>query len=444
MPKFPDRWFDYTNVGEVITGTRIITFKVPLKEAFFSNKNKVPETSRFTPTTLLETMQSKGLNLGLVIDLTYTDRYYSPEEFTRQGILYKKIFVPGHIIPEQSILDEFYDAIDRFLESSEKDSLIGVHCTHGVNRTGYIVCRYMVEHLGKKATEALEAYGQARGYPVERENYIHDLMVRAGEAVEKETNDEDPSESKDSKSKEHNSCDINQHDFRDGKDNKKIYDSHAPGSHNKHQGSSKGEHHWDKNGYSRGQGNSEGQGHSFDRCHALGQGRSPAQWNSWGSPAQWSARPDSYDYPPPSINEGNPRNNGYYRNDQWNGYSGRNDWRSDDYANNGRGQWYSNSGRGQGYSNNGRGQGYSNYSRGRRQYNRNSYPYRNDGNSYNAPRWNNRRFDRSDDGCDIRSTSKAFRCEGIQDACDRKAISRQHSDLTAGHRTKPYSVKSST
>ena len=27
------------------------------------------------------------------------------------------------------------------------DCVIGVHCTHGVNRTGYLVCRYLVQKL---------------------------------------------------------------------------------------------------------------------------------------------------------------------------------------------------------------------------------------------------------------------------------------------------------
>jgi atypical dual specificity phosphatase len=26
---------------------------------------------------------------------------------------------------------------------------LGVHCTHGLNRTGYLICRYMVEKLGE-------------------------------------------------------------------------------------------------------------------------------------------------------------------------------------------------------------------------------------------------------------------------------------------------------
>lgn len=43
---------------------------------------------------------------------------------------------------------------------SDVDKLIGVHCTHGLNRTGYMVCRYMVETLGFTALEAI-----AREYP---------------------------------------------------------------------------------------------------------------------------------------------------------------------------------------------------------------------------------------------------------------------------------------
>lgn len=35
--KLPDRWLDYKPVGEVITGTRFICFKVPLRIVSFCN-----------------------------------------------------------------------------------------------------------------------------------------------------------------------------------------------------------------------------------------------------------------------------------------------------------------------------------------------------------------------------------------------------------------------
>jgi protein-tyrosine phosphatase len=35
------------------------------------------------------------------------------------------------------------------------DGLIGVHCTHGVNRTGYLICRYLIERLQWTPEDAL-------------------------------------------------------------------------------------------------------------------------------------------------------------------------------------------------------------------------------------------------------------------------------------------------
>ncbi|CAG9562453.1 unnamed protein product [Danaus chrysippus] len=54
--------------------------------------------------------------------------------------------------------------------------LIGVHCTHGLNRTGYMVCRYMRDRLGISAQEAIEEFQNARGYAIERQNYVADIL----------------------------------------------------------------------------------------------------------------------------------------------------------------------------------------------------------------------------------------------------------------------------
>lgn len=35
--------------------------------------------------------------------------------------------------------------------------LIGVHCTHGVNRTGYLICHYMIYSLGMSPMDAIES-----------------------------------------------------------------------------------------------------------------------------------------------------------------------------------------------------------------------------------------------------------------------------------------------
>ena len=64
------------------------------------------------------------------------------------------------------------------------ETTIGVHCTHGINRTGYLVCRYMIQRLGWIPEEAIAAFGAARGHPIERANYLADLKRSSWQSIE--------------------------------------------------------------------------------------------------------------------------------------------------------------------------------------------------------------------------------------------------------------------
>ncbi|KAG8440861.1 hypothetical protein GDO86_006555 [Hymenochirus boettgeri] len=111
----------------------------------------------------------------MIIDLTCTTRYYSPEELPK-SLKYAKIFTAGQEVPNDQNIYEFKNVVKQFLEeNSDNDKLIGVHCTHGLNRTGYLVCRYLIDVLGMVPTDAIEKFNKSRGHCIERENYIHDL-----------------------------------------------------------------------------------------------------------------------------------------------------------------------------------------------------------------------------------------------------------------------------
>ncbi|XP_069677860.1 uncharacterized protein [Periplaneta americana] len=115
--------------------------------------------------------------LGLVVDLTNTNRYYNGQVFMSKGIKYKKINCPGHVVPAGRIVKEFFNTVDAFLnESDEQDKLVGVHCTHGLNRTGYFICRYLNLRMGFAPQDAITAFENARGYKIEREPYIQDIV----------------------------------------------------------------------------------------------------------------------------------------------------------------------------------------------------------------------------------------------------------------------------
>ncbi|KAJ8716558.1 hypothetical protein PYW07_003185 [Mythimna separata] len=168
-PAIPDRWVPYKACGNVIEGTRIICFKVPLKKSVQAANKDIKQI--WTVPILLETVP----NLAGVIDLTNTARYYNPEELQSKGVLHKKIYMPGRIIPPEEKVIEFMDTVDEFL-GKDCEALVGVHCTHGLNRTGYMVCRYMRDRLGVPVKDAIKKFEKARGYEIERENYLADLL----------------------------------------------------------------------------------------------------------------------------------------------------------------------------------------------------------------------------------------------------------------------------
>ncbi|XP_072177800.1 mRNA-capping enzyme-like [Diadema setosum] len=183
--KIPDRWRDYAPCGDVIKGTSIIPFKVPLKRALCS---RMSTDESFTPANLLDILKEKNLRLGLVIDLTATTRYYNPQVFQENDVQYVKIFTQGHVVPSDDVIQQFTSAVSDFEQSNDagtSDYVIGVHCTHGVNRTGYLICRYLIEHKEFEPAKAIEAFAKARGYPIERQNYLDSLLglTENGETV---------------------------------------------------------------------------------------------------------------------------------------------------------------------------------------------------------------------------------------------------------------------
>uniref|UniRef100_A0A8C3WMV1 RNA/RNP complex-1-interacting phosphatase n=1 Tax=Catagonus wagneri TaxID=51154 RepID=A0A8C3WMV1_9CETA len=169
----PERWKDYLPVGQRMPGTRFIAFKVPLKKSF--EKKLTPE-ERFSPLDLFNKIQEQNEKLGLIIDLTYTRRYYKPEDLP-ETIRYLKIYTVGHQVPDDNTIFKFKCAVNGFLkENKDNDRLIGVHCTHGLNRTGYLICRYLIDVEGMKPDDAIELFNRSRGHCIERQNYIEDLQ----------------------------------------------------------------------------------------------------------------------------------------------------------------------------------------------------------------------------------------------------------------------------
>ncbi|XP_019963251.2 RNA/RNP complex-1-interacting phosphatase isoform X1 [Paralichthys olivaceus] len=175
MPRggLPDRWLDYKAVGKRLDGTRFIAFKVPLKQSL---NRLLSGSDVFGPWELLETLSKDNQELGLIIDLTFTTRYYKLQDMPN-CLLFVKIFTRGHEVPSDSTILSFKRTVRRFLrENADNDKLIGVHCTHGLNRTGYLICRYLIDVDGMDPKHAVDLFNSSRGHDIERKNYLHDLV----------------------------------------------------------------------------------------------------------------------------------------------------------------------------------------------------------------------------------------------------------------------------
>ncbi|XP_062912834.1 RNA/RNP complex-1-interacting phosphatase-like [Mobula hypostoma] len=171
--RIPERWQEYSAVGQRLPGTRFIAFKVPLKKVF---ESRLMPHEIFSPTDLLNQISEQHQELGKIIDLTFTKRYYDSTELP-EDLHYEKIFTAGHEVPSAKNILSFKQAVKTFLlENMDNDKLVGVHCTHGVNRTGYLICRYLIDVDGMDPREAIDLFNKSRGHPIERQNYIQDLL----------------------------------------------------------------------------------------------------------------------------------------------------------------------------------------------------------------------------------------------------------------------------
>uniref|UniRef100_A0A0K0CZ51 Integrase core domain containing protein n=1 Tax=Angiostrongylus cantonensis TaxID=6313 RepID=A0A0K0CZ51_ANGCA len=97
MMRFLFRWTRYSPIGTVIPRTRFIVFKTPLNDRLLT---KVSRSQRFTVWKLFWMLAERGLRLGMIVDLTDTDRYYDKNEIEGMSIQYQKINCPGRGLVE--------------------------------------------------------------------------------------------------------------------------------------------------------------------------------------------------------------------------------------------------------------------------------------------------------------------------------------------------------
>jgi len=204
--KVPDNWKDVPKLGTCIAskskgssienGFALVAARVPLDKKFRLSKRE-----RWTPNDLLRECTKMNLQVNMVIDLTNTKKYYDGDSaFGKKGIQYVKLKVEGFAdVPSEKVVQEFFTLLNSSQLSrdnvdatnithqnpspkmdienmkNEKKPVVVVHCTHGLNRTGYLIVRYLVDVKKMSVKEALQEFTTARPPGLIKHMYIEKL-----------------------------------------------------------------------------------------------------------------------------------------------------------------------------------------------------------------------------------------------------------------------------
>uniref|UniRef100_A0A667Z1R2 mRNA-capping enzyme n=1 Tax=Myripristis murdjan TaxID=586833 RepID=A0A667Z1R2_9TELE len=143
--------------------------------------DKVPEENRFHPSMLSNYLKSLKVKMGLLVDLTNTTRFYDRNDIEKEGIKYVKLQCKGHgECPSTETTEMFIRLCEHFMDKNPTE-LIGVHCTHGFNRTGFLICAYLVEKMDWSVEAAVAAFGQSRAPGIYKGDYLKELFRRYGD-----------------------------------------------------------------------------------------------------------------------------------------------------------------------------------------------------------------------------------------------------------------------
>ncbi|KAJ3606433.1 hypothetical protein NHX12_025954 [Muraenolepis orangiensis] len=173
----PPRWRNCPRRGQPLAG-KFLPMKTMLGPKY---DDKVQEENRFHPSMLSNYLKSLKVKMGLLVDLTNTTRFYDRSEIEKEGIKYVKAPCKGHgESPSKETTELFIGLCDKFINANPTE-LIGVHCTHGFNRTGFLICAYLVEKMDWSVEAAVAAFSQSRAPGIYKGDYLKELFRRYGE-----------------------------------------------------------------------------------------------------------------------------------------------------------------------------------------------------------------------------------------------------------------------
>lgn len=147
---------------------------------------KLKEAHHWTLPDLLDFTKAE-----YVLNLCWTNKYYPMDE-CKERALVEWAPVQGHgraVLPQELAAVMFF--IRRYGLGADHQSVVRfpkpfvVHCTHGVNRTGFVLVSYAIYHLGMTLDDAMDSFHKARGIKIEERTTVSALTEVFNEYIYK-------------------------------------------------------------------------------------------------------------------------------------------------------------------------------------------------------------------------------------------------------------------
>jgi len=170
----PPRWHYCPKHGEVINDL-FLPMKTPLSEGY----DDLLETEyRFHPDDVFKINFPDGLKPKLWLNLANTERFYGRKQVTNYNCEYIHMPLIGHNqAPTKEEVDRFCRIVNGFRGKNEP-GLIVLHCTHGFNRTGFLISAALVELFNWDAESAINEFARARPRGIYKEDYLRAFFER--------------------------------------------------------------------------------------------------------------------------------------------------------------------------------------------------------------------------------------------------------------------------
>jgi len=174
----PPRWLNCPRKSDGLVANRFLAFKTPLDDKY---NDQVPMESRFGPMMLFNSMKQHKVKIGLWIDLTNTSRFYNKTLIDAEDCKYVKLSCRGHgETPSEESVKTFIRICKKFIEQNPLE-IIAVHCTHGFNRTGFLISSYLIEEFDWSPEMAVAAFVKVRQPGIYKGDYLKELFRKYGD-----------------------------------------------------------------------------------------------------------------------------------------------------------------------------------------------------------------------------------------------------------------------